>query len=335
MPLTALTMVMAVVLGVAACSDQPERPRAPRPSPTTTPPSAVEPAPSGLGWVSGANGNFPADVTAWAAWTRRPVDLAIVFTDRANWPSITTASWPVGAFTRAAFPGELSVAQPLYPQNGNEQACARGEYDGYWAQFGQTLSKYGRGDAYVRLGWEFNGDWFWWHVRDPQAWKSCFQHAATAIRSTAPHVKIDWNMTAHRDSLPGSGADVWSAYPGDAYVDVVSIDSYDSYPASTTEQVWTRQCQQRSGLCTVAAFARAHGKRFAVPEWGLVRSTGGGGDNPFYIEKMHEFFAANAGLLAYEAYYNNAEADNVQSSLHNPNLSPNSSRRYLGLFGKD
>jgi hypothetical protein len=89
----------------------------------------------------------------------------------------------------------------------------------------------------------------------------------------------------------------------------------------------------RSGLCTVIDFARAHGKRFAVPEWGLVRSGGGGGDNPFYIHKMYDTFAANAKDLAYEAYYNNSEQDNVRSSLHNPNLNPKSSVRYLKLFG--
>ena len=54
-------------------------------------------------------------------------------------------------------------------------------------------------------------------------------------------------------------------------------------------------------------FARDHGKPFAVPEWGLVRSTGGGGDNPFYIQKMYETFVENADDLAYEAYYNAAE----------------------------
>jgi hypothetical protein len=285
-------------------------------------------------WVSGANGNFPVEVNAWAAWTARPVTLAIVFTDRTDWGSITTASWPVDAFNRAAFPGELAVAQPLFPESGDEVACARGEYDGYWARFGRTLVTYGRGDAYVRLGWEFNGDWFWWHVRDPQAWKTCFQKAVAAIRSTAPDAKIDWNMTAHRDRLPGSGADVWSVYPGDSFVDVVSIDAYDSYPPSTTQHIWDAQCRQRSGACTVADFARAHGKRFAVPEWGLVRSTGGGGDNPFYIEKMHELFSANADILAYEAYYNNAEENNVRSSLHNPILNPHASRRYLQLFGR-
>ncbi len=329
--LVMLAAVLAVLMGVGACSGGSEGSASPS---AGAAPSAAPSVRSGLGWASGANGNYPVDVNAWASWTGRPVDVAIVFTTRSDWANITTASWPMGAFTRAKFPGQVSVAQPLYPKDGDEAACARGDYDRYWAAFGQTLTHNGRGDAYVRLGWEFNGNWFWWNAKDPAAFRSCFAHAATALRSTAPHVKIEWTMSAHRDTLTDRKSDVWAAYPGDQYVDVVSIDTYDSYPPSTSQQTWDQQCHQRSGLCTVAEYARAHHKQLAVPEWGLVRSTGGGGDNPYYIGKMHEFFAANTDILAYEAYFNNAEDLNVQSSLHSPNLNPNSARTYLDLFGK-
>ncbi|WP_101830339.1 glycoside hydrolase family 26 protein [Frankia canadensis] len=293
----------------------------------------TDPSPAGVRWVSGANGNYPDAVNAWGTFTGNKVGLAVVFTVRKDWASMVSADWPASAFPRDRFPGELSIAQPLYPPDGNEATCATGAYDDYWRTFGTTLTKHGRADAYIRLGWEFNGGYMYWHVRDPEAWKACFRREVTALRSTAPGVKIDWNMNAHNDTLPGSGRDVWDAYPGDEYVDIVSIDSYDHFPASASETTWNRQCHMRSGLCTVIQFARAHGKKFAVPEWGLVRSNGGGGDNPFYIHKMYETFAANAKDLAYEAYYNNAEPENVRSSLYQPSLNPKASKRYLKLFG--
>jgi beta-mannanase len=140
-------------------------------------------------------------------------------------------------------------------------------------------------------------------------------------------------MTAHRDRIPDGSAGVWDVYPGDSYVDVVSIDAYDFFPASVTQKIWDTQCNFQSGLCSVIKFAREHRKPFAVPEWGLVRSSGGGGDNPFFIQKMYEVFAANADILAYEAYYNNAEPDNVRSSLYEPVLNPDSGKRYRELFG--
>ena len=47
-------------------------------------------------------------------------------------------------------------------------------------------------------------------------------------------------------------------------------------------------------------FARAHGKKFAIPEWGVGRR----GDKPEFIQKMHEFFTQNADNIAYESYFN-------------------------------
>ncbi len=317
MSLSLLLTTGLLAAGLGACSSSPE----------------PGPGPTGVRWVSGANGNYPADVNAWGTFTGREVGVAIVFTNRTDWYNLVSADWPTAAFTRDKFPGELSIAQPPFPKDGNEAACASGAYDGYWRTFGTTLTKFGRADAHVRLGWEFNGGYNYWHVRNAETWKTCFRRTVTAIRSTAPTVKIDWNMNAHTDKLPESGQDVWDAYPGDQYVDVVGIDSYDFFPASVNEASWDRQCHQRSGLCTVIQFAHDHGKKFAVPEWGLVPPDGGGKDNPFYINKMHETFVANAANLAYEAYYNNSEQGNVLSSLYKPDLSPKSSKRYQELFG--
>ncbi len=213
-------------------------------------------------------------------------------------------------------------------------ACARGEYDQQWAAFGQTLVRNDRPDAIVRPGWELNGTWFWWAPRDTEVWKQCFRQVVTAIRSTAPHVQIDWNMTGHRNRMQNGGR-VWDAYPGDDVVDIVSIDAYDSYPASTSQETFDDNCNSDSGACTVSRFARQHSKQFAVPEWGMDHRKGGGGDNPYYIEKMYELFASNQDILAYEAYYSVGaqEAENVQSAL-TPDLNPNAAQRYLELFGK-
>ena len=314
-----VAVLLACVTASACSSDEPEL--------------SGETADHAVTWVTGANGNYPDDVNAWSEFTGRPVDLAIVFTDRGDWYNITEADWPVGSFTRDDWPGELSVGQPLFAPDGDEASCARGDYDEHWAEFGRTLTKFGRGDAYVRLGWEFNGEWMYWHVRDAETWKQCFRNAVTAMRSTAPDVRIDWNMSAHRDRIPNGTAGVWDVYPGDEFVDVVSIDAYDSYPASLTSEIWDRQCHADSGLCTVIEFARAHGKPFAVPEWGVVNDVGGGGDNPFYVQKMFETFVENADDLAYEAYYNNAEEKNVRSALVAPVLNPDAAETYREYFG--
>ncbi|ADP78715.1 glycoside hydrolase family 26 protein [Pseudofrankia inefficax] len=320
--------LLLVVAGLSACSHPaPRRPSAPV--------AVANPSVAGTGvrWASGANGNFPDEIQPWAAWTGRPVDLAMIFTSRTDWNSVEAPDWPLNAFTRAAWPGQISIAQPLWPDSGgNERDCAAGAYDEHWHQFGENLLKYGRGDAIVRLGWEFNGDWYDWYPRNVDVWKRCYQRTVTALRAAAPDVRIDWTMTMHRDDLP-RGGDVWSAYPGDAYVDIIGIDYYDMSPPAPTQGLWDRLCVAPSGLCTVIQQARARGKKFSVPEWGVVSGAGGGGDNPFFVQKMYAMFQANAGILAYEAYFNNADADNVRSSLLNPTLNPRSAQRYLQLFG--
>ncbi|MBX6389009.1 MAG: glycosidase [Frankia sp.] len=336
------------VLGLAACSGSDE----PDESPPAGQGGGGEGGQGGVTWVSGANGNYPDHIAPWAEWTGRPVGLAMVFTNRDSWESIVSPDWPLSAFTRDKFPGELSIAQPLWPigraqpgacsadqgcmsveeQAAREQACASGEYDQHWQEFGRNLVRYGRGDAYVRLAWEFNGPWFDFDPVNIDTWKACYRRAVTALRSTAPDVRIEWTMTMHRDKLP-NGRNVWDAYPGDEYVDVIGIDYYDMYPPAPTQKIWDRLCKAPSGLCTVVDEARKRGKQFSVPEWGVVSGDGGGGDNPFFIQKMYEVFRANADILAYEAYYNNAEPNNVQSSLVNPVINPKSAERYLELFG--
>ncbi|EFC84823.1 glycoside hydrolase family 26 protein [Parafrankia sp. EUN1f] len=298
---------------------------------------ATHPTTTGVSWTSGANANPPNDLASWEAWVGRPTDVAVVFTARTNWQTITQADWPMSDFRPETYPGQLSIAQPLLAKGSSEAACAAGAYDSHWRDFGATLVRNGRPDAIVRLGWEFNGDWFDpWLPKDTGTWKVCFTRAAAAIRSTAPQVQIEWDMTAHRDTME-NGDNVWEAYPGDDVVDIIGIDAYDSSPASLNQKIFNQQCNRASGVCTVAKFAREHGKKLAVPEWGLDRraSAGGGADNPFYIEKMYEFFVANQDILAYEAYYSASpsEEENVASSLHNPATNPNSAKRYLELFG--
>ncbi|WP_232295201.1 glycoside hydrolase family 26 protein [Parafrankia sp. EUN1f] len=305
----------------------------PAPEPAEPEPTSDGPAAPGVRWPSGTNANPPLDIWAWDRWTGRASDIAVIFTIRNNWQHIVFSDWPLSNYPKSVFPGQVSVAQPLFPESGNERSCANGQYDQYWAAFGQTLTRNGRPDAIVRLGWEYNGNWFWWHPRNTETWKTCFQRAVTAIRSTAPGVLIDFNVSAHRDRMT-NGDDVWAAYPGDGYVDIVSSDVYDSYPPSTTAELFDEQCNVPSGTCTVINFARAHGKKFAVPEWGLARADRhGGGDNPLFIEKMHDLFDQNRDILAYEAYFNTSESNNVRSSLLNPQLHPNSAQRYLELFG--
>ncbi|UQA61817.1 glycosyl hydrolase [Polyangium aurulentum] len=226
---------------------------------------------------------------------------------------------------------------PFWPTGvgGSLAACAQGEYDEPWRNLGTTLVAHDRADAIIRLAWQFNGNDVEWKASDPVAWVSCYQHVVTAVRETAPGALFDWSRNAHGTQNPASG-DATEAYPGDDYVDIIGIDTFDMMPSSPDEAAWTQQCNGPDGLCAVVDFARAHGKRVGVGQWAVVTCNGfgnPGGDNPFFVQKMHDTFAANADVMAYETYYNDPNAGEFCTSLHDPVEAPMASAQYQKLWG--
>jgi beta-mannanase len=285
--------------------------------------------------MSGVSAGTLAQADQWSAFRHRPIDVIVTFADRSNWETITHPWLGAGAGKFAGFAGTWVISQPFFPtSDGNIGSCASGAYNGHWQEFGRWLTGQGRADTIIRLAWEPNGSWFPWSALDePGSWVGCFRQVVGAIRQTDPQVRIDWTINSHTDGA-------FDVYPGDAYVDIIGIDTFDMWPASTDESSWKTQCNETEGLCSVIKFARAHNKKFSVPEWGLVGKydTGAGaagqsgGDNPFYIRKMHETFLANADVLSYEAYFNNSDAGNVHSSLTNPTEQPSGAQTYASLW---
>ena len=316
------------------------------PPPSTAPPTTPGTAPitgnlSGLTWASGIGhpNQTRANYDSFGAWRGRPIDVAKVFPARDSWDTIVgPGSFIYGNFD--GFPGRLAVAVPLFPKSGSLGPCAAGQYDGQWATFGRSLVGHGRGDSIVQLGWEFNGDYgFWWNATDTNQWIQCFRKAATAIRSTAPDVLIDWTMNGHATPSNRCGGNAWNCYPGDAYVDVVGIHDYDHYPAAPTQQAFDARANGNQGLNAVHEFAKAHGKWMSVLEWGVDHNTSRGanvgGDNALYIQLQLDWFAAHdvesGGRLIAEAYFDDGcVATNTRSTLSAGCGNPNAAAAYNG-----
>jgi hypothetical protein len=281
------------------------------------------PGHSGLPWPSGTNAKDLAALRAWQAFRGRPNDVALVLTDYESWDGIT-------------YEGVLVIAQPLWPgsSGGSLSACAAGDYDANWRTFGATLAAKGRQASIVRLAWQFNGNDVEWSATDPGPWVACFRRVVTAIRVNAPAARIDWSMGAHGTDEP-QGGDTFDVYPGDDFVDVIGIDAYDMTPSSPDEAKFTEQCRGPEGICTVADFARRHGKRLGVGQWAVVTCSGfgdRGDDNPFYVERMHRLFQENADIMGYETYYNDRKTRSFCTSLLDPVEAPVASERYRQLW---
>jgi hypothetical protein len=281
-------------------------------------------------WTSGVYlpNTTQAGVAAFGTWRGAPVKVATVWPNRSSWSDITNPAWLYQRWQGA--PQTLAIGMAMLPENVpgvSLQACANGSYNSYWTQFGTNISAYGLGKSIIRLGWEFNGNWYVWQASNPTAFAACWRQIVTSARTTAPNLQWDWNVNR---GVSSALADPTLAYPGDAYVDSVGVDSYDMWPPATTSANWNVQLNGPQGLNYWLAFAKAHGKKFAVPEWGNIITGGSaGGDDPAYVNDMLGFFRANAASLAWES---NFQGTNTGGAYGTGTVVPLSSAAYNAGF---
>lgn len=291
---------------------------------------------SGLPWESGAEPTNDS-TSFFETFRGRALDVKPTWNDADTWDAIQDI-YTVDAFnTPTKFPGKMSFAMPLLDKSKKSSlsACASGSYDTYFKTTAQNLVAKGWPDAYVRLGWEMNGNWYKWSVNGQTAnWVNCYKHAHDAMKSAAGNnFLFEWN--ANKDSSGMGSTSVTAVYPGDDYVDIIGVDFYDQYPAYPDQAAWDADYNATQnggprGIGAWLAFAKSHGKKLSVPEWGVHNDPSGGGgfDNPFFIQKMYEFFSVNAADIAYEAYFS---AQGCTFELGN-GCNPNASAAYQSLW---
>lgn len=155
------------------------------------------------------------------------------------------------------------------------RAGAAGANDHHFRTLAERLVDLGVPDTVVVLGWEMNGTTYGHRCAPaPEAWKKYWRNIVTAMRSV-PGQRFTFDFAPSRglDAIP------WTAcYPGDRYVDIIGMDSYDQPPGDTFEDHVT----QPYGLQHQVDFAEERGKRISYPEWGLFRH----GDNAEYVRSM-------------------------------------------------
>ena len=269
---------------------------------------------SGLPWASGVYpvDGTPAGAAAFAAWRGRPLDVVDAWSARATWAQIDDPTWLYQRWKGE--PYTMAFGVPMLPENVQGvslQACAAGTYNAYWREFGQVISSYGLGHSIIRLGWEFNGNWYVWQATNPATWAQCWQQIVISARSTAPDLQWDWDVNR---GVSAGLANPVLAYPGNAYVSMIGVDNYDSWPPATTAAGWQTQLNGPQGLNYWLSFAKAHHKLLSVPEWGSVATgTKAGDDDPRYVNDMRAFFAANASAIAFECNFQGTSATTAGS----------------------
>jgi hypothetical protein len=313
-------------------------------TPTTaaTPAPAVSPPTAQLPWTSGvwAGGEWGANrVAQFASWRGTQVQTVTTYPAYDTWEQLASSEWHVSIFD--GFKGRLVYGLPLLPKSGGSLAeVATGRRDDVWRAIARQLATNERHDSYVRVGLEANGDWFPWGSDADEApeFRAAFRHVVQVMRSEAPRLRFVFDISCGVEFKGSDGRldSLTKLYPGDDVVDVIGCDAYDSYSTQIRKAgdfAEVARPDDAAGLLDVVDFARSHGKTFAVPEWGLTkRSADGAGDNPVFIRAMRDFFAAHAGELEFENYFNEPSSY-LRSSIFAPNQNPEAAKVYQQLWG--
>ena len=274
----------------------------------------------------------PSVHTAFGAWRGSPSTIVTLFCDYSSWSGITGPGPQLAYFngTPWAAGGGAGIAYALgMVPTGVAIPTTANTYNSNFATFASNLQTAGYQNCIIRLGWEFNlpsTTWPWAaNAGNLSAWIAYWQQIVTTLKATCPGVRIVWCV--NRGQSAGL-ADPTTAYPGDAYVDMIGVDSYDWYNAANTPGGWASQTDvSNQGLSYWYNYAVAHTKQFCVPEWGIgYVSPPSGGDDPAYIQNMHAFFAGCGSNLGYESLFQGA-------NLWPGTSTPESAAMYQSLWG--
>ncbi|WP_144444136.1 glycoside hydrolase family 26 protein [Caballeronia arationis] len=274
---------------------------------------------------------YTAQYDSFSAWLGNPVLYRIVFTARGKWQDVAdpyylvaTQRW-INSDPRHV---EVMSVPLLLPSDHGFATVTSGKVDHAFASLATNIKAIGRPEqVIIRLGWEHNGKWYPWNaLKDPEGYKAAYRRVVNVMRKVAPGLRFDWTT----DFQSHSSFDWQSAYPGDDVVDIMSMDVYDEY-----HKGWDDMLDARTGLQSFRAFAKAHGKPEAYPEWGCSTRSEGYGDNPEFIERFHGWIESGAPNVLYQAYWN--------THLGGPNAViygdqsghvPLAAKKYRELFGK-
>lgn len=288
-------------------------------------------------------------VLAYESWLGRKVDYVLEFQetkatdDHLAWPSYmsdyyNTTRMDGRRLMLGASLSSRSVVSPpgnYYDREYTWQQLADGVYDTVWASMAQRLVASGQGDCIVRGAHEFNETFFLHRVMEGEqaAFIAAWRRWHDTIRSNGFTGKIHWNPTAG----DYSNIDPMTAYPGDAYLDIIDLDFYDRWysrgataaaPRTLAEQQekWAIHYDntQFRGLKQWRQIAVDHGKGMGFSEWGLGDyfnqddGNHGGGDNAVYVNGMADFILDPAyppgvpGGVVDHAFWEHTSSNGVQ-----------------------
>jgi hypothetical protein len=228
-------------------------------------------------WVGGSGSNpqpTQANVQAFETLQGRPLDFVQLYV---IWDVNTWATTKPYADIAAADGATLLVT--WMPSGYSALDIVDGKDDAYIRQFAHDIKSYPN-PVWIRTLHEANGNWYSWgigyggtSVNTDASVASAFRHIVQIFKdSSATNVKWMWTTNATNST----GATFIGNYPGDAYVDCISIDGYN-WGTSQTVAVngWASTWQTFVQVMTPAYQAISSiDKPVVIPEFASSESGG-------------------------------------------------------------
>ena len=158
---------------------------------------------------------------AFESWLGRDIGYAMDFLPGTNWSQLEHPSEWVRRWSFSGYRIIFSV--PMIPDSGGSLAeGAAGHYNDHFRKIAQILVAHHKAHARLRLGWEFNGDWFRWSAQQhPRQFAVYWTRIVRTMRSVPnAHFRFDWSPSAgvapgsHPPThIPATGTSTTSASP--------------------------------------------------------------------------------------------------------------------------
>lgn len=227
----------------------------------------------------------PAIVMWYQPWangrTKFDPAAAVALYARGMIPMVTWEPWDPGSPTAPAPDTSNETAFKL-------SAINAGAYDAYIRTFARAV-KSARGPVMIRLMHEMNGNWYPWsgfaNGNTPQEFVTAWRRVHDIFANEGA-TNVTWVWSVNRESVPNVPANSFAAYyPGDAYVDWVSMSGFNwgpSLPGTSwlPFDYWFTQ---------PLAYLKTTGKPVVLSEFGCIE---GGGDKGAWITDAYAKIAS-------------------------------------------
>ena len=231
------------------------------------------------------------DIVTFDTWLGRSTDYGLVFGGHdKGWADFGGSIWYITDVWKSVPSRKLLWSVPLIVSQGPTPIAtlaeaAAGKYDDNYLWVAQQIVAR-EPNAVIRIGWEFNGDWYPWQASlDVQGYIGAFRDMVRVFRSVSPNFTFMW--------CPNIGifnSDPALAYPGNDVVDIIGMDIYEDsrWDIGTPDERWNSfLTRQDRGLNWLASFAAANAKPISIPEWATNYDDGS------FIRHMHDWMLAN------------------------------------------